>query len=82
MMVNEIVEFVTAIAFLVNLLLCYYGPNATLIANIKSSYFHNKPIASIDIFFANLLYRQNQTVYMNIFSGFKFDLLPITTPLL
>ena len=56
MMVNEIVEFVTAIAFLVNLLLCYYGPNATLIANIKSSYFHNKPIADIDIFVANLLY--------------------------
>ena len=56
MMVNEIVEFVTAIAFLVNLLICYYGPNATLIANIKSSYFHNKPIANIDIFVANLLY--------------------------
>ena len=60
---NEIIELVTAVAFLVCLLLSYDGPNATLMGNIKGNHFHYKPITNIDIFTNNLLF----FVYIDLF---------------
>ena len=56
LIVNEVVELVVALTFLISLLLSYNGANATLMGNIKSSHFHNKPIEDIESFVTTLLY--------------------------
>ena len=56
LMVNEIVEFVTAVSFLVCLLIAYFGPNSTLLGNVKSTHFHYEPISDIYSYVSILCY--------------------------
>ena len=51
---NEFVELMVTIAFLISFLICYYGPNAELMGNIKSDYFQNIPVTDIDLFIENV----------------------------
>ena len=37
LMVNEIVEFVVPLSYLICFIIAYYGPNANLIGNVRSS---------------------------------------------
>ena len=53
--INELVEVVVPLAFLICFLTAYYGPNAELIGNVKSTYFHFKPIKSIDKFIKSVV---------------------------
>ena len=53
--INELVEIVVPLAFLICFLTAYYGPNAELIGNVKSTYFHFKPIESIDKFINSIV---------------------------
>ena len=52
--INELVEVVVPLSFLICFLTAYYGPNAELIGNVKSSYFHFKPISNIDKFIQSI----------------------------
>ena len=55
LLINEMVEAVTPFAFLICLLLTYYGPNAHLSGNVGSSHFHYKPVEDIGKYVENLL---------------------------
>ena len=54
LIINELVEFVVPLTYLICFTGAYYGPNAELIGNIRSSYFHYIPISNINIFVKNL----------------------------
>ena len=47
LVLNELVEALVPVTFCICLLLSYYGPNAELMCNIKSSHFHCIPIENI-----------------------------------
>ena len=51
---NEFVELMVTIAFFISFLMCYYGPNAELMGNIKSDYFQNIPVTDMDLFIENV----------------------------
>ena len=51
---NEFVELMVTIAFFISFLMCYYGPNAELMGNIKSDYFQHIPVSDIDLFYENV----------------------------
>ena len=54
LLINEMVEAITPFAFLICLLLTYYGPNAHLFGNVGSSHFHYKPVEDIGKYVQNL----------------------------
>ena len=54
LIINELVEFVVPLTYIICFLGAYYGPNAELIGNIRSSYFHYIPVSNIRIFIENL----------------------------
>ena len=39
LLINEIVEFLTPLSFLITFIIAYYGPNATIIGNVQNSYW-------------------------------------------
>ena len=45
--INEMIEVVTPIAYLICLLIAFYGPNSELIGGVKSDYWHHSPIEDI-----------------------------------
>ena len=51
---NEFLELMVTITFFISFLMCFYGPNAELMGNIKSSYFQNIPVTDIDLFIENV----------------------------
>ena len=51
---NEFVELTVTIAFFISFLMCYYGPNAEMMGNIKSDYFQHIPVTDIDLFYENV----------------------------
>ena len=54
LVLNELVEALVPVTFCICLLLSFYGPNAELMCNIKSSHFHCTPIENIDKYVENL----------------------------
>ena len=54
LVLNELVEALVPVTFCICLLLSYYGPNAELMCNIKSSHFHCTPIENIGKYVENL----------------------------
>ena len=48
LLINEFVEVIIPLGFSACLIASYFGPNAELYGNIKSTYFHNRPIADIE----------------------------------
>ena len=51
---NEFVELTVTIAFFISFLMCYHGPNAEMMGNIKSDYFQHIPVTDIDLFYENV----------------------------
>ena len=51
--INELVEFTSPLAFIACFLAGYYGPNATLLGNIKASFWHFQKVDDIEIFLKN-----------------------------
>ena len=47
LIINESVEFLTPIAYVICLLMAYYGPNAEIMGNIKNSYWQYSAIEDI-----------------------------------
>ena len=39
LLINEIVEFLTPLIFLITFIIAYYGPNATIIGNVQNNYW-------------------------------------------
>ena len=54
LVLNELVEALVPVTFCICLLLSYYGPNAELMCDIKSSHFHCTPIENIGKYVENL----------------------------
>ena len=54
LIINELVEIVVPLTYVICFVGAYYGPNAELIGNIRSSYFHYIPISNIGLFIGNL----------------------------
>ena len=59
LVINEMVEFIIPLAYLLCFLTAYYGPNCTLFGNVCNSYWHytavdgiSKTLETIGIFFA------------------------------
>ena len=48
LVINEMVEFMVPLAYLASLLFCYFGPNAELIGNVGSAYWHYTPIEDLE----------------------------------
>ena len=48
--VIEMIEVLVPIAFMLTFLIAYYGPNATLIGNVRSNYFQYKEIKDVPNF--------------------------------
>ena len=53
--INEMVEFVVPLTFLVCFMCAYYGPNGELIVYVRSTYFHNSPVSDINAFIQNMM---------------------------
>ena len=53
---NEFIELMVTITFFISFMMYYYGPNAELMGNIKSSYFQNIPVLDIDLFIENVAF--------------------------
>ena len=51
LVINEIVEAIIPLGFSACLLATYFGPNAELYGNIKSTHFNHKPIKDIEGYF-------------------------------
>jgi hypothetical protein len=52
---NETVEFLSPLAFLISFLVAFYGPNAKLMGNIRSTMYHYKPVEDIVNFSTKIL---------------------------
>ena len=48
LIVNEMVEFMEPLAYLASLLVCYFGPNAELIGNVRNDYWQYSKIVDLD----------------------------------
>ena len=54
LIINEQVEIIVPLTYFICFMGAYYGPNAELIGNISSSYFHYIPISNIGLFIKNV----------------------------
>ena len=53
--INELVEVVVPLTYLVCFLSAYYGPNAEIIGGVKSTHFHYMPVTDIPGFVENMM---------------------------
>ena len=53
--INELVEIVIPLTFLVCFLSAYFGPNAEIIGGVKSTHFHYEPINDIHGFIKKMM---------------------------
>ena len=67
--INELVEVVIPLTFLLCFLTAYYGPNAEIIGGVKSSHFHHKPVANIYGFVKNMMLFVIVDIFSVIFLG-------------
>ena len=56
LVVNEMIEALVPPTFLACFFLAYYGPNAELFGNVKSSHFHYTPISDVPNFVGGISY--------------------------
>ena len=47
LLLNELVELLTPIMFVISFIVAYYGPNATIIGNVKNNYWQYGKIENI-----------------------------------
>ena len=67
--INELVEVVMPMTFLVCFLLAYYGPNAEIIGGVKSTHFHYVPVTDIYGFVLKMILFLMVDLFSVIFVG-------------
>ena len=55
LVINEVVEAVVPLTYLICFMMAYYGPNAELIGNIRNGYWQYTPVSNIERFIKNVL---------------------------
>ena len=54
LVLNESVELIVPIAFILCFIIAYFGPNAEIIGTVKSEYWHHVPVKHVQLFCGNL----------------------------
>lgn len=54
LVLNESVELVVPIAYILCFIIAYFGPNAEIIGTVKSEYWHHVPVEDVQLFCRNL----------------------------
>ena len=67
--INELVEVVVPLTYLVCFLSAYYGPNAEIIGGVKSTHFHYEPVTNIYGFIENIMLFMMVDIVSVIFVG-------------
>ena len=67
--INELIEVVMPMTFLVCFLFAYYGPNAEIIGGVKSSHFHYEPVTNINGFVQKMILFLLVDLFSVIFVG-------------
>jgi len=53
--INEVVEFVSPLAFILTFLGAFYGPNSVLLGNVGSDLWHFKPVEDIEGYLSTIM---------------------------